>query len=79
MLVLDFAKAFDTVAHERLLSKVAGYGIRGNLHKWIMSFLEGRTQKVVVEGASSDPSPVKSGVPRAQFWVPYCSCSSSMT
>ena len=33
MLVLDFAKAFDTVAHERLLSKVAGYGIRGNLHR----------------------------------------------
>ena len=42
MLVLDFAKAFDTVAHRRLLSKVAGYGIRGNLHRWITSFLEGR-------------------------------------
>ena len=27
------------------------------------AFKEGRTQKVVVEGASSDPSPVKSGVP----------------
>ena len=62
MLVLDFAKAFDTVAHRRLLSKVAGYGIRGSLHRWITSFLEGRTQKVVVEVASSDPSPVKSGV-----------------
>ena len=43
MLVLDFAKAFDTAAHRRLLSKVAGYGIRGNLHRWITSFLEGRT------------------------------------
>ena len=55
MLVLDFAKAFDTVAHRRLLSKVVGYGIRirGNLHRWITSFLEGRTHKVVVEGASS--------------------------
>ena len=70
MLVLDFAKAFDTVAHERLLSKVAGYGIRGNLLKWTMSFLEGRTQKVVVEGASSDPSPVKSGVPQGSVLGP---------
>ena len=58
MLVLDFAKAFDTVAHRRLLSKVAGYGIRGNLHRWITSFLEGRTQKVVVEGASSVFRPI---------------------
>ena len=38
MLVLDFAKAFDTVAHRRLLSKVAGYGIRGNLYRWITFF-----------------------------------------
>ena len=57
MLVMDLVKAFDTVAHMRLLSKVAGYGIRENLHRWITSFLEGRTQKVVVDGASSDPSP----------------------
>ena len=70
MLLLDFAKAFDTVAHQRLLSKVADYGIRGNLHRWITSFLEGRTQKVLVEGASSDPSPVKSGVPQGSVLGP---------
>ena len=33
-------------------------------------FLEGRTQKVVVEGASSDPSPVKSGVPHGSVLGP---------
>ena len=70
MLVLDFAKAFDTVAHRRLLSKVASYGIRGNLRRWITLFFEGRAQKVVVEGASSDPSPVKSGVPQGSVLGP---------
>ena len=32
MLVLDFAKAFDTVPHQRLLKKLAAYGVTGNLH-----------------------------------------------
>ena len=50
MLVLDFAKAFDTVAHKRLLGKLESYGIDGNLYGWIQSFLEGRTQRVVVDG-----------------------------
>jgi len=28
---LDFAKAFDSVPHQRLLRKVYGYGIRGKI------------------------------------------------
>ena len=53
MLVLDFAKAFNTVAHKRLLRKLESYGIDGNLYGWIQSFLEGRTQRVVVDGETS--------------------------
>ena len=41
MLVLDFAKAFDTVAHKRFLGKLESYGIDSNLYGWIQSFLEG--------------------------------------
>ncbi len=36
---LDFRKAFDSVPHERLLVKLASYGITGNLHKWMQSFI----------------------------------------
>ena len=32
---LDFAKAFDTVPHSRLLGKLRSYGINGNILKWI--------------------------------------------
>ena len=37
--VLDFSKAFDTVPHNRLLGKLQHYGINGQIHKWIESFL----------------------------------------
>ena len=70
MLVLDFAKAFDTVAHKRLLGKLESYGIDGNLYGWIQSFLEGRTQRVGVDGETSGPASVKSGVPQGSVLGP---------
>ena len=50
---LDYAKAFDTVPHKRLLAKLSGYGIGGKLLKWIAAFLEGRRQRVIVNGSKS--------------------------
>ena len=38
----DFSKTFDSVPHLRLLRKVESYGIKGNLLKWIGSFLSNR-------------------------------------
>ena len=32
---LDFFKAFDTVPHQRLLTKLAHNGIQGDIYKWI--------------------------------------------
>ena len=61
---------FDTVAHKRLLGKLESYGIDGNLYGWIQSFLEGRTQRVVVDGETSGPASVKSGVPQGSVLGP---------
>ena len=68
--VLDFSKAFDRVPHERLLAKLHHYGVRGNTHRWIRSFLTDRSQRVVVDGAFSSPAPVVSGVPQGSVLRP---------
>ena len=41
---LDFAKAFDTVPHQRLLNKLHGYRVRGKTYEWIKDFLSSRPQ-----------------------------------
>ena len=63
-ILLDFAKAFDKVAHKRLLLKLEAIGITGNTLGWIESFLSHREQTVILEGKSSDTNPVTSGVPQ---------------
>ncbi len=51
---LDFQKAFDSVPHERLLSKLAAYGITGKTADWIRNFLTNMRQSVIVENGKSE-------------------------
>ena len=51
---LDFRKAFDSVPHKRLLLKLERLGVSGNVLKWISSFLSNRSQRVVINGQSSE-------------------------
>ena len=50
VIYMDYAKAFDKVAHSRLIKKLEGYGISGPILQWVRSFLSGRRQKVAVNG-----------------------------
>ena len=73
VVVLDFSEAFDVIPHQRLLHKLDHYGIRGTTLNWIQNFLinrTNRTQKVVVDGSSSESARVKSGVPQGTVLGP---------
>ena len=67
---LDFAKAFDTVPHRRLMHKLAAYGIKGNIQRWISAFLNDRSQTVVVSGGESKSAAVLSGIPQGSVLGP---------
>ena len=50
MIYMDFAKAFDTVPHVRLINKIANYERTGRISDWVQNFLSWRKQRVVING-----------------------------
>lgn len=66
----DISKAFDRVWHKGLLYKLKSYGIDGPLLRWFQSYLNDRSQCVVINGYSFNLKPIKAGVPQGSVLGP---------
>ena len=67
---VDLQKAFDTVDHEILLSKLDYYGIRRISNNWFKSYLSNHKQFVSINGYDSGLAEIKCGVPQGSVLGP---------
>ena len=67
---IDLTKAFDTLNHGKLLSKLKSYGISDNEYQWFQDYLFNRTQQVLYKDCLSATGNVTSGVPQGSILGP---------
>ena len=67
MVVIDLQKAFDTVNHKILLSKLQALGLDQVAIKWFASYLEDRQQILQIGDTHSDSCSIKCGVPQGSI------------
>ena len=67
---LDISKAFDKVWHEGLIFKLKQNGVCGSLITLLSNYLFNRRQRVILNGYSSNYTPILSGVPQGSVLGP---------
>ena len=66
----DYRKAFDSIPHRPLLSKLKSLDVNSYVLRWIADYLNSRTQCVIVEGDRYSTAKVLSGVPQGSILGP---------
>ena len=70
LVLLDLSAAFDTIDHNLLLSDLHSFGIRGDAHQLMQSYLADRYQRVVIGQSFSERTPLQFGVPQGSILGP---------
>ena len=67
---MDLSKAFDTIDHEILITKMEHYGITNLESKWFKSYLSDRKQYVEFNNTQSATEIITTGVPQGSILGP---------
>ena len=70
VVLLDLSKAFDSIDHCRLLSKLQALGIGRTALEWFRSYLTGRQQYVRIGSETSNLSPITHGFTQGSILGP---------
>ena len=67
---IDLSKAFDTIDHTILISKLEHYGVENNELQWVISYMHNRQQYVEIENTKSTTETITTGVPQGSILGP---------
>ena len=70
VMMVNLSAAFDMVDHPLLLEKLKLFGLEDGASDWMKSYLENRTQSVMVDGCLSPPIKIDCGVPQGSILGP---------
>ncbi len=69
-ILIDLSKAFDSIDHAILLSKLSAYGLLDTELNWFKDYLTGRMQRVCVDSTFSNWTRITRGVPQGSILGP---------
>ena len=67
---IDLSKAFDTVDHYILITKLKQYGMQGNNIRWFDSYFSNRKQYIAYNNKSTSFRDITCGVPQGSILGP---------
>ena len=70
VVALDISRAFDSVWHKGLLSKLMSFGVGGCLYRWICDFLHDRFIKVTLNACEFAFGYINAGIPQGSILGP---------